>query len=95
MKIIVVGIGKIGYTIAKLLSEKRNVHVTVIDNNGTVIDNVSEQIDAIFLLGNGASEKVLIEAGAKDADLIISTTNADELNILCCIMAERLEPSIL
>ncbi|NLN55393.1 MAG: Trk system potassium transporter TrkA [Clostridiales bacterium] len=90
MKIIVVGIGKIGYTIAKLLSEKRNVHVTVIDNNGTVIDNVSEQIDAIFLLGNGASEKVLIEAGAKDADLIISTTNADELNILCCIMAERL-----
>jgi trk system potassium uptake protein TrkA len=90
MKIIVVGIGKIGYTIAKVLSEKRNVHVTVIDNNANVIDNVSEQIDARFLLGNGASEKILIEAGARDADLIISTTNADELNILCCIMAERM-----
>jgi len=49
-----------------------------------------EPIDVIFISGNGANEKTLIEAGAKDADLIVSTTNADELNVLCCIMAERL-----
>lgn len=90
MKIIVVGCGKIGYTIAKVLSEKKAVHVTVVDNNADIFDNMSGQIDAIFISGNGANEKTLIEAGAKDADLIISTTNADELNVLCCIMAERL-----
>ena len=90
MKIIVVGCGKIGYTISKVLSEKRNVHVTVIDNNANIFDNISGQIDAIFITGNGASEKTLVEAGARDADLIISTTNADEFNVLCCIMAEHL-----
>jgi len=54
-----------------------------------------EPIDVIFISGNGANEKTLIEAGAKDADLIVSTTNADELNVLCCIMAERLGQNIL
>lgn len=90
MKIIVVGCGKIGYTIAKILSSKKDIHVTVVDNDPTVLDNAVEPIDVIFIAGNGANEKILIEAGAKDADLIVSTTNADELNILCCIMAERL-----
>lgn len=90
MKIIIVGCGKIGYTIAKVLSEKKGIDVTVVDNNPNVFDNVAGQIDVIFISGNGANEKTLIEAGAKDADLIVSTTNADELNVLCCIMAERL-----
>lgn len=90
MKIIVVGCGKIGYTIARVLSEKKDIHVTVVDNNPNIFDNVAGQIDAIFISGNGANEKTLFEAGAKDADLIVSTTDADELNVLCCIMAERL-----
>ncbi|MFA5561442.1 MAG: Trk system potassium transporter TrkA [Eubacteriales bacterium] len=90
MKVIVVGCGKIGYTIAKVLSEKKGIHVTVVDNDPNVFDHVVEEIDVIFLTGNGASEKTLIEAGAKEADLIVSTTDADELNVLCCIMAERL-----
>lgn len=90
MKVIVVGCGKIGYTIAKVLSEKKGIDVTVVDNNPNILDNAAEPIDVIFISGNGANEKVLIEAGAKGADLIVSTTDADELNVLCCIMAERL-----
>lgn len=90
MKVIIVGCGKIGYTIAKVLSEKRDIHVTVVDSNPNILDNAAEPIDVIFISGNGASEKTLMEAGAKDADLIVSTTNSDELNVLCCIMAERL-----
>lgn len=90
MKIIVVGCGKIGYTIAKVLSEKKGIYVTVVDNNPNIFDNAVEPIDVIFISGNGVNEKILIEAGAKDADLIVSTTNADELNVLCCIMAEHL-----
>jgi len=90
MKIIVVGCGKIGYTIAKVLSEKEGINVTVVDNDPNVFDNTAEPIDVKFISGNGVNERTLIEAGAKDADLIVSTTNADELNVLCCIMAERL-----
>ncbi|MDD2361456.1 MAG: Trk system potassium transporter TrkA [Oscillospiraceae bacterium] len=90
MKIIIVGCGKIGYTVAKVLSDKKGIHVTVVDNDPNVFDNAAEPIDVIFIEGNGASEKTLIEAGAKDADLIVSTTNADELNVLCCIMAKHL-----
>ena len=90
MKIIVVGCGKIGYTIAKVLSARKGIDVTVVDNNPDIFDDSAEQLDIIFIHGNGANERTLIEAGAKDADLIVSTTNADELNVLCCIMAERL-----
>ena len=90
MKVIIVGCGKIGYTIAKVLSVKKDIHVTVVDSNPNILDNAAEPIDVIFISGNGVNEKTLIEAGAKDANLILSTTNSDELNVLCCIMAERL-----
>lgn len=90
MKIIVVGCGKTGYTIAKVLSEKKGIDVTVVDKNPDVLDDSTEPIDVIFTAGNGANDKTLIEAGARDADLIICTTNADETNILCCIMARHL-----
>lgn len=89
MKIIIVGCGKIGYTIAKVLSEKADIDVTVVDKDPAVFDH-TEPIDVIFITGNGANEKILIEAGAKEADLIVCTTNADEFNVLCCIMAKRL-----
>ncbi|MDR2203167.1 MAG: NAD-binding protein [Nitrososphaerota archaeon] len=90
MRIIVVGCGKIGYTIAKGLSTEKDINVTVVNSNPDVYDNLAEPIDAIFIVGNGANEKILSEAGAKDADLIVSTTNSDELNILCCIMAKHI-----
>jgi trk system potassium uptake protein TrkA len=90
MKVIIVGCGKIGYTIAKALAEKKGIYVTVVDKNPDIFESDVEPIDAIFIHGNGANGKTLIEAGAKDADLIVSTTDADELNVLCCIMAERL-----
>ncbi len=90
MKVIVVGCGKIGYTIAKVLSGKEDVHVTVVDINPHIFDHAAEPLDVIFIPGNGANERILMEAGAKGADLIVSTTDADELNVLCCIMAKRL-----
>lgn len=89
MKIIIVGYGKIGYTITKMLSAKKGVDVTVVDNDPEVFEDSSE-IDAIFISGSALSERTLIEAGAKHADLIVSTTNADETNVLCCIMAKHI-----
>ncbi|MCL2013668.1 MAG: Trk system potassium transporter TrkA [Oscillospiraceae bacterium] len=90
MRIIIVGCGKVGLTIARKLSEKKAFDVTVVDIDPDVFGDLSETLDVIFVAGNGASERVLLEAGAKGADLIICTTNSDELNILCCIIAERI-----
>ena len=94
MKIIIVGCGKIGCTVSRTLSTKKGMNVTVIDNNPSVFNNSAEPLDVISITGNGVNEKTLTEAGAKEADLIVSTTNADELNILCCIMAKHLGTKI-
>ncbi|MCL2134430.1 MAG: Trk system potassium transporter TrkA [Candidatus Bathyarchaeota archaeon] len=90
MRIIIVGCGKVGYTIAKILSSEEGIDVTVVDNKSDFFDNALESIDVKFLMGNGLNEKTLIEAGAKEADLIINVTDADEVNILCGIMAKHL-----
>lgn len=90
MKVIIVGCGKVGFTIARSLSAEKNVHVTVVANNQESIEKAQETIDVMFVRGNGLSENTLVLAGAKDADLIISVTNADETNILCCISAKHL-----
>jgi len=90
MRIIIVGCGKTGYSVAKILSAEKDVHVTVVDNNPGIFDHASSSIDVKFVSGNGLTEKTLNEAGAKDADLIIAVTGADEVNILCGIMAEHL-----
>jgi Trk K+ transport system NAD-binding subunit len=47
-----------------------------------------ESIDAGIITGSGVNDKTPIEAGAKEADLIISTTGADEVNVLCCIIRD-------
>lgn len=90
MKVIIVGSGKIGYTIAKVLSPEKDVNVTLVDTNPAVFSDLAEPIDVIFIAGSGLNEKTLLEAGAKEADLIVCTTNADEVNVLCCIMAKHL-----
>jgi trk system potassium uptake protein TrkA len=90
MRIIIVGCGKVGYTIAKILSDEEGMHITVVDNKSDFFDNVIESIDVRFIMGNGLNEQTLIDAGAREADLIINVTNADEVNILCGIMAKHL-----
>ncbi|MCL1827885.1 MAG: Trk system potassium transporter TrkA [Oscillospiraceae bacterium] len=90
MKIIVVGCGKIGYTIARALSEEKGVHVVVVDNDRSVFAGAVEALDIKTVTGSGLYEKTLVEAGAKSADLIVAATGVDEVNILCCIMSKRL-----
>ena len=90
MKTIVVGYGKIGYMIAKVLSAEKGMNVTVVDNNPDIPDDSNDPLDVKLVEGSGVNEKTLISAGAKSADLLISTTNADEINVLCCIIAKFL-----
>lgn len=88
MKIIVVGCGKVGATIATELNQEGH-DITVIDQDPQVLKTITESIDVMSVEGNGAIYKVQMEADIKKADLLIATTNSDELNILCCLIAKK------
>ena len=88
MKIIIVGCGKIGVTLAEqLISEHHDI--TLIDSDGAALQAVTDRIDGMGVTGNGAVYQVQMEAGIKEADLLIATTNSDELNMLCCLIAKK------
>jgi len=89
MKIIVVGDGKVGSTLVSQLAQEGH-DVTVIDNNPNVLRRSTDTLDVMGVEGNGASYEVQMEAGVNDADLLIAATNADELNILACMLAKKL-----
>ena len=88
MKIIIVGCGKVGTTLAEQLN-RENHDITLIDTNEEAIQNISDSADVMGVTGNGAVYHVQIDAGIHDADLLIATTNSDELNMLCCLIAKK------
>lgn len=89
MEVIIIGAGKVGYTLAKFLSNEED-NITIIDNNTEALNTIIEKLDIMGIKGNGTSLKVLHEAGVKNADLIISVTNSDEVNMLCSLAAKKL-----
>lgn len=88
MKIIIVGCGKIGTTLAEQLSSEHH-DLVVIDTNPQKIQQLSESIDVMGIVDNGASINVLSDAGIEDAHLLIAITGSDELNLLCCVIAKK------
>ena len=88
LKIIIVGCGKVGRTLVDRLS-KEGHDIVVIDEKQDRIDNLTNLYDIMGIQGNGASYSIQLEAGIKDADLIIAVTNSDELNLLCCTIAKQ------
>ena len=89
MNIIVVGIGKVGYTVAEQLSQEMH-DVIIIDTVEDVINDTLQDIDVIGVIGNGATSKTLMDAGVNECDLLIALTGSDELNILTCLLAKQL-----
>lgn len=89
MRIIVVGIGKLGYTVAESLAREDH-DVVIVDQNEHVVARCEDALDVLCVRGNGANAAVLLEAGVEKADIIISTTATDEVNMLCSLMAKRL-----
>lgn len=88
MKIIIVGCGKVGYTLAEQLSDE-NYDVTVIDKNPERIAQVTNDFDVLGMTGDGVSNSCLQEAGIADTDLLIAVTGSDEKNLLCCLIAKK------
>ena len=88
MKIIIVGCGKVGQTLAEKLNESGN-EITVIDLQPEKVRELTARYDVMGVIGNGATHTVLQEAGIENADLFIAVTSSDELNLLCCTVAKR------
>ena len=89
MKIIIIGSGKVGFTLAKQLSGE-NHDLVLIDQRAEAMQVADNTLDILCLEGSGASIQILLEAGVRSADLVISVTGSDELNIVCCLIAKKL-----
>ncbi|MFA5535909.1 MAG: Trk system potassium transporter TrkA [Bacillota bacterium] len=87
MKTIVIGAGKVGYSIAQMLSQE-NHDVTVIEQNPDREQIVAQNLDVQTILGNGASINALKKAGVTEADLVIAVTEKDEFNMVACLIAK-------
>lgn len=88
MNIIIVGCGKVGATLAEQLDQEGH-DIIVVDNKASSVENITNFMDVMGIVGNGASYNVLLEAGIERADLLIAVTGSDELNLLCCLIARK------
>lgn len=88
MKIIIIGAGKIGMTLAEQLLREGH-EITVIDHNSETLEDVST-LDIMTVEGNGISIETQLEAGMNEADLAIAVLATDEQNLLACLIAKRL-----
>ena len=86
MKIVIIGCGKVGTSIARELNTSGH-DITVVDNNSAAVRRLSESLDVMGIEGNGATYEALAEAGAETADLVIAATARDEVNLYACLMA--------
>ena len=93
MNIIIAGGGKVGQTLARQLAAEGH-SLTIIDQRSHILEKIVENYDAMGVQGNCASKEVLLQAGVKDADLLIAATNADEVNLLCCMTAHGIHRNI-
>lgn len=88
MRIVILGDGKVGYALTEKLSEDNDV--VVIDSNKSVLQEAENEFDVQVVHGNGISREVQEAAEVGDSDLLIAATSADEVNLLCCMIARKL-----
>ncbi len=86
MNIVIVGDGKVGSALTLQLA-KEGHDVVVIDSNKMVLQEAQQALDINVVHGNGATLKVQKMANVDTSDLLIAATSADEVNLLCCILA--------
>ena len=86
MNIIICGAGRVGFTIAKLLSEQSH-SITVIDQSSEDIQKVNDTLDVKAIVGKATYPSILEKANASEADMIIAVTRNDEINMLICQIA--------
>ena len=86
MNIIICGAGRVGFTIAKLLSEQGH-SITVIDQSSEDIQKINDSLDVKAIVGKATYPSILEKANAAETDMIIAVTRNDEINMLICQIA--------
>ena len=93
MDIIIAGGGQVGLTMARQLAAEGH-NLTIIDENTAVLEEAVQRYDALGICGNCASREVLEQAKIAETELVIASTNADEVNLLCCMTAHGMNPKV-
>lgn len=88
MKVIIIGAGKVGFSMAQLLSAE-NHDVTVIEQTPERQQVLEDTLDVQVISGSGSSTSVLQSAGVGDADMLLAVTEYDELNMVACLIAKQ------
>jgi trk system potassium uptake protein TrkA len=83
MKIIILGAGQVGTTVAHNLASEAN-DITVVDHNGPLLREMQDRLDIRTVQGQASHPDILAQAGADDADMVIAVTNSDETNMVAC-----------
>lgn len=89
MKIIILGAGQVGGTLAENLVGENN-DITLVDTNGDRLRSLQDKFDLRVVQGHGSHPRVLREAGADDADMLVAVTSSDETNMVACQVAYSL-----
>ena len=89
MRIVIVGNGKVGFSLAEHLVKEAH-DVTIVDMQDGALRRAADALDVMSVKGNGVSSATLAEAGARSADLLVAATSSDEVNMVCCLTAKHL-----
>ena len=89
MRLIIVGVGKVGVTLVEKLSMEKH-DLIIVDREQEKIDYLINKYDVQGIAGSGSDLNVLEEVSADKADFLIACTSSDELNILCCLLAKKM-----
>jgi trk system potassium uptake protein TrkA len=89
MKIIILGAGEVGGTLAEHLADERN-DITVVDTDGDKLRVLQDRLDIGTVTGEASHPNTLLRAGAEDADMLVAVTNSDEINMMACQVAHTL-----
>jgi trk system potassium uptake protein TrkA len=87
MRTVIIGAGEVGLNTARMLSEEGH-DVVLVEQDEALVERAAEQLDALVVHGNGASPRLLIDAGIKESDLLIAASSSDETNIIACLSAK-------
>jgi trk system potassium uptake protein TrkA len=93
MRIIILGAGESGFHLARMLSLE-NHDISIVDFDATKIERIRNLLDVQAITGHGTNLSILKQAGIDHADMLVAVTSTDEVNILACMIAKRLNVGI-
>ena len=88
MHVVIAGAGKLGFHLAKILKEKR-YKVTLVEKSSDVSNELSNELDCEFVIGDATKPSVLQDASVREADIVLALTGNDETNLVVCLMSKN------